>query len=666
MSVIYLAEQTDVQRKVALKVLNEEYTRNGDCVKRFRQEVTLAASLNHHNILQVYDFGETDNGNLFMAMEHLVGTDLKEVIRMGGVDIAKAVHLSIQIADALGAAHGAGLIHRDLKPGNITVVGREGVVKLMNFGIARLKEAEELTRLTGIGNIFGTPAYMAPEQIEGGDIDARTDIYAFGIVLYEMLTNVVPFRAPTAVAVLMKHVKENPAPLRNLRPDIPAPLAHVVMQALEKKPDRRWQQMAEIVEALRKVGSEASRETAVSALMTTQVLDVIKPQAARLESSEELRLNKTQSAIRGKSYNTTANQDTYAQESISDAAQEKRSYNQTIAVEQTMRETMAMTQPMEAIRNKKQRWKWAGLGGAVIALSFLTVWLTVFWYGQVPDQKGQTILTTGKTEAKKQVASVVIDADKTVLILRERARLRLKIQYAEGATEEPRDKEDVQWASSDPSVLGIGQDGEIDARGIGRAAATARYRGMETPAITIVVTAPSPLSGLAEPRLVSLTIRGGKKEINTKGRLSLRVIGKYSDGRDKEIKGDVQWESSDKSIAAVNPKGEVIGQREGTVDIIARSGDIASKPLNLAVRASVKRQEVQAARSLPSHRIAELNDYIRTAKSYRDRGAYAEALVALQEASKIDPRNKDVQSEIAITRRACNAERTLGRPELKC
>ena len=191
-----------------------------------------------------------------MAMEYLPGTDLKDVIRKGPIEIPKAVHLSIQIADALGAAHRAGLIHRDLKPGNIMVVGRDDVVKLMNFGMARLREAEELPRLTGVGAIFGTPAYMAPEQVEGGDIDARTDIYAFGIVLYEMLTNVVPFRAPTPVAVLMKHVKEIPAPLKDLRPDIPAPLEHLVMQALEKKPDRRWAQMTEIAEALRKLQSE--------------------------------------------------------------------------------------------------------------------------------------------------------------------------------------------------------------------------------------------------------------------------------------------------------------------------------------------------------------------------------------------------------------------------
>ena len=596
------------------------------------------------------------------------GTDLKEIIRKGPIEIPKAISLSLQIADALGAAHRAGLVHRDLKPGNIMVVGKEEV-KLMNFGIARLREAEELTRLTGVGTIFGTPAYMAPEQVEGGDIDARTDIYSFGIILYEMLTNVVPFRASTPVAVLMKHVKETPAPLKDLRPDIPAPLEHVVMQALAKKPDRRWAQMTEIAEALRKVESEFNWKTPVDSLMTTQVLDVIKPHAARQEGPGEPLFKKPQSAIRAEAYNTIAEQNTSLPETPSDPGEVSQSYNQTIAVQPTMVETIAMTQPMEAIRRKERRWKWAGLGGGALVASLLIAWLVMFLYRQVADQKGQTTLTTRKAEpkssAKKQVVAVAINADKTVLTLRERAELRLRVQYAEGATEEVRDKEIVQWASSDPSVLDISQDGEIAARGIGRAAVTARYKGMETPAITVIVTGPSPFAG-AEPALVSLTIRGSKKEINTRGRLSLRVMGKNSDGREIEIKDDVQWESSDKSIATVNPKGEVIGQREGTVDIVARSGNIASKPLSLVVKASVKRREAQTARGLSSDKIAELNNYISTAKSYRDRGEYVEALAELGKATKMDPTNQDVQSEIANTRRACNAERKLGRSELNC
>jgi hypothetical protein len=143
-------------------------------------------------------------------------------------------------------------------------------------------------------------------------------------------------------------------------------------------------------------------------------------------------------------------------------------------------------------------------------------------------------------------------------------------------------------------------------------------------------------------------------------------MGKNADGREIEIKDGVRWESSDERVATVNSKGEVIGQREGSVEIIARSGNIASEPLSLAIRSPIKRRQAQTTRGLPADKISELNDYIRTAKLYRDRGAYAEALVALQAAVKIDPNNKDVHSEIAITRRACNAEKTLGRFELKC
>ena len=366
------------------------------------------------------------------------------------------------------------------------------------------------------------------------------------------------------------------------------------MQALEKKPDRRWAQMTEIAEALRELQSEPSREAPIDSLMTTQVLDVIKPQAHATGSAGEPLFDKTQSALRDEAHNTIAKQDTYLQDRHSDPGQVSQNYNRTIAVQPTMLETIAMTQPMEAIRRKERRWKWVGWAGGVIVASLLTVWFGIVWYRQVPDQKGQTTLTMGKAEptpsAKKQIVSVAINADKTVLTLRERAKVGLRVKYADGETEEVRDKELMQWASSDPSIVVANQDGTIEGQGIGRAMVTARYGGMETPAITIVVTPPSPFSGVAEPSLVSLTIRGGKKEMNPKGRLSLRVMGKNSDGRETEIKGGVRWESSDKRIATVNPKGEVIGHREGTVDIIARSGHIASKPLTLVIKSPIKRR----------------------------------------------------------------------------
>jgi eukaryotic-like serine/threonine-protein kinase len=284
MSVVYLGEQINVERKVALKVLHAEYARDEAFVRRFRQEAKLAPSLNHRNVIQIYDFDQAEDGNLFIAMEYLVGNNLKEVIRAGTLEISRAVNLGVQIADGLSAAHRAGVIHRDIKPENIMVVGRGDDVKLMDFGIARLRETGASTRLTRAGMIMGTPAYMAPEQIEGNEINEKTDVYAFGIVLYEMLSKTVPFTAPTPAAVLMKHLKETPVPLRKLRRDVPAQLERIVIQALEKKPERRPAKMEEISDSLRQVERELAPITPAKTMLVTQPVEMIRTQAARQPS----------------------------------------------------------------------------------------------------------------------------------------------------------------------------------------------------------------------------------------------------------------------------------------------------------------------------------------------------------------------------------------------
>ena len=249
MGSVYLAEQIAINRNVALKILHPDYARDPEFVRRFRQEAKLAASLSHHNIVTIFDFDQADDGSLYIVMEYVAGRSLSAVIKAGLLDVGTAVRLATQIAEGLRAAHAAGVIHRDIKPENIMVLpGNE--IKLMDFGIARLSNVEGVTRLTRSGMIMGTPTYMAPEQIEGGEVGVATDIYAFGVLLYEMLSGQVPFTAPTPGAVLIKHLTEAAPPLRKLRNDIPASLEKVVRQALEKKPERRQRNMDEVVELL--------------------------------------------------------------------------------------------------------------------------------------------------------------------------------------------------------------------------------------------------------------------------------------------------------------------------------------------------------------------------------------------------------------------------------
>lgn len=253
MGTVYLAEQVSVGRKVALKVLQGSYASDDEFIGRFRREARLAASLNHKNIVTIYDFDQGNDGSLFIAMEYLHGEKLSDVIRRdGSLDVSRAIRLGLQIAEGLEAAHRTGVIHRDIKPDNIMVIGNRGTeeVKLMDFGIARLMDTGTMSNLTRTGMIMGTPAYMAPEQAEGSTISEKTDIYALGIVLYEMLSGSVPFKASTPSAVLIKQLQEAPAPLRKLRREVPAGLESLVMRSLEKKPQKRPRDMHEIAKEL--------------------------------------------------------------------------------------------------------------------------------------------------------------------------------------------------------------------------------------------------------------------------------------------------------------------------------------------------------------------------------------------------------------------------------
>jgi len=252
MGAVYLAEQLSISRKVALKVLHQQFARDREFVQRFHQEAKLAASLSDPRITTVFDFDRADDGSLFIVMEYLEGTLLSEVIDgERPMPVRRAVRLGLQIADGLGAAHTAGVVHRDIKPQNIMVLSPGDSVKLMDFGIARLGHGQDAAHLTRAGMLIGTPNYMAPEQIEGRPVSAKTDIYAFGVVLYEMLAGKPPFSGPTSIAVLGKQLREPPPPLRSVRPEAPPLLEQVVMQALEKQPESRQPSMADVARRLR-------------------------------------------------------------------------------------------------------------------------------------------------------------------------------------------------------------------------------------------------------------------------------------------------------------------------------------------------------------------------------------------------------------------------------
>jgi eukaryotic-like serine/threonine-protein kinase len=261
MGQVYLAEHVAIEKRVALKVLRAEYATKGEIVTRFQQEAISASRIKHPNVLDVFDFGQLDNGCFFLAMEYLEGCDLAdEITRRRVLDAGTGIRVSMQICRALAAAHVNGVVHRDMKPENVflqrTADGEE-IVKIVDFGIAQLRSKDDAVvetkrRLTRTGMIFGTPEYMAPEQASGKHADLRADIYAVGIIMYEMFTGAVPFTGETFLGVLTKHLSE-PAPSMNvIYPDltISPHLQAVIMRALEKDPAVRYQSMLEFAQAI--------------------------------------------------------------------------------------------------------------------------------------------------------------------------------------------------------------------------------------------------------------------------------------------------------------------------------------------------------------------------------------------------------------------------------
>jgi len=259
MGMVYLAKHAVIGNKCALKVLKGELASDGEVGERFIQEARAAAAIGNEHIIQITDFGQLPDDSAYFVMEFLDGSALHDIIEdEGQVDPDRVLDIVIQCCEALAAAHNSNIVHRDLKPDNIFLVAkgaRFDFVKILDFGIAKVASSETGRQLTKTGMIFGTPQYMSPEQAAGTGVDARTDIYSLGIIMYEMLCGHVPFEADTFMGVLTKHLYEEPIPPRRLVPpvEIPQHVEAVLLKAIAKKPEKRYQSMGEFAEDLRAI-----------------------------------------------------------------------------------------------------------------------------------------------------------------------------------------------------------------------------------------------------------------------------------------------------------------------------------------------------------------------------------------------------------------------------
>src|SRR2546421_126250 len=267
---VYLAEDTKLGRKVALKLLAQELTQNRDRLSRFDQEAFAASGLNHPNILTIYELGD-EGGRHFIATEYIEGQTLRKRLQTTPMEIVEVLDVAIQVAGALEEAHAASIIHGDIKPENV-MIRRNGHVKVLDFGLAKLIERQEpeltdteaVTRAlvqTDAGMVLGTSQYMSPEQARGKPVDARTDIWSLGVVLYEMATGRAPFSGETKTDIIVAIAKNDPPPLVRFAPNAPAEFEWIVLKALRKDVDERYQTVKELETDLKKLKQRLEFQT---------------------------------------------------------------------------------------------------------------------------------------------------------------------------------------------------------------------------------------------------------------------------------------------------------------------------------------------------------------------------------------------------------------------
>jgi serine/threonine-protein kinase len=260
MGIVYRAQDRTLDEIVALKVLRPDVLQEDHTLlERFKTELKLARRITHRNVLRTHDFGEA-NGTPYISMEYLEGVTLKDlIINKGALPLGVGLRIAKQMCQGLEAAHREGVVHRDIKPHNMLILPESGDLKIMDFGIARVSEVKGVpdrdAGLTTAGTVMGTPDYMPPEQAQGYPADFRSDIYALGVVLFEVFTGTLPFKGETPMAVVVAHIQTPPPPPRRINPQVPEDLQAVILRLMDKEPNRRYQRVSEILEELTAISS---------------------------------------------------------------------------------------------------------------------------------------------------------------------------------------------------------------------------------------------------------------------------------------------------------------------------------------------------------------------------------------------------------------------------
>src|SRR5688572_27135094 len=268
MGVVYCAVDSMLNRRVAIKVMSDAIAQDTDLRERFLREAQAAGSLQHPNVVTVYDFGDVD-GHLYIAMEYVEGQDLEDILRSKIVlPLDAKLELIMGVLQGLAFAHKRGVIHRDIKPANIRVDG-EGKARIMDFGVAHLASSD----MTRTGTMLGTPSYMAPEQILGGPVSPQTDIFSVGAVLYELLTNVRPFKGDTLQTLMYQILSTMPAAIDQIAPDMPAELNRIVMRALQKEPKDRYARALDMANDLSMVRPAKGHDGTSSSMSLRATID---------------------------------------------------------------------------------------------------------------------------------------------------------------------------------------------------------------------------------------------------------------------------------------------------------------------------------------------------------------------------------------------------------